>query len=169
MFGCWEKFVWWVGGGWHSRIESLQVLLTLDFRLGLGLWQYYFIICTHHPVCWSLCAATENPNKLFSSPSYTTALLLSRLNPVTKLQVRWSRVRKVLMIVMIYHWVTVNLINTMQLIFTSLTSQSWTELSCCCRSTLLPEKADWSKLTHTWCTGGISLFLPSLSTQFQVF
>ena len=30
---------WW----WHSRIESLQVLLTLDFRLGLGLglWQYF--------------------------------------------------------------------------------------------------------------------------------
>ena len=27
MSGCWEKFVW------HSRIESLQVLSTLDFRL----------------------------------------------------------------------------------------------------------------------------------------
>ena len=27
--------------GWHSRIESLQVLSTLDFGLGLGLWQYY--------------------------------------------------------------------------------------------------------------------------------
>ena len=26
-------------GGWHSRIESLQVLSTLDFWLGLGLWQ----------------------------------------------------------------------------------------------------------------------------------
>ena len=45
MSGCWEKFVWWVvggggmGGWWHSRIESLQVLLTFDFWLGLGLWQ----------------------------------------------------------------------------------------------------------------------------------
>ena len=30
------------GGGWHSRTESLQVLLTFDFWLGLGrgLWQY---------------------------------------------------------------------------------------------------------------------------------
>ena len=45
MSGCWEKFVWWccdvVGGCYNSRIESLQVLLTFDFglRLGLGLRQ----------------------------------------------------------------------------------------------------------------------------------
>ena len=45
MSGCWEKFVWWccdvVGGCYNSRIDSLQVLLTFDFglRLGLGLRQ----------------------------------------------------------------------------------------------------------------------------------
>ena len=40
--GCWEKFVWW--WWWHSRIKSLQVLLSFEFWLwtldfGLGLWQ----------------------------------------------------------------------------------------------------------------------------------
>ena len=42
MSGCWEKFVWcwwwWWVGGWHSRIESLQVHLTLDFWLWTWTW-----------------------------------------------------------------------------------------------------------------------------------
>ena len=33
MSGCWEKFLWVGGGGWHSRIESFQVLSTLDLDL----------------------------------------------------------------------------------------------------------------------------------------
>ena len=45
MFGCWEKFVWW---WWQSKIESLQVLWTLDFGLGLGLglglWQKLYLL-----------------------------------------------------------------------------------------------------------------------------
>ena len=53
-------------------------------------------IFTHHPVCWSLWAATENPNKLFWSPWYTTALRVSRLKLVTKLQ--WSKMRRLLMV-----------------------------------------------------------------------
>ena len=45
MSGCWKKFLW-VGGWWYnSRIESLQVLSTLDFGLGLwlGLWQNFIV------------------------------------------------------------------------------------------------------------------------------
>ena len=44
MSGCWEKFLWVGAGGdmvwrrqrcgwWHSRLESLQVLLTFDLDL----------------------------------------------------------------------------------------------------------------------------------------
>jgi len=32
-YGVAQAEIWW----WHSRIESLQVLSTLDFGLGLGL------------------------------------------------------------------------------------------------------------------------------------
>ena len=47
--------------------------------------------CTHQPVCWSLCAATEKPKRLPWSPWYTTGLSTSRLKQWTmvRLQANW--------------------------------------------------------------------------------
>ena len=39
--GCWEKFVWW---WYNSRIESLQVLSTLDFGLWTRTWTWIVTI-----------------------------------------------------------------------------------------------------------------------------
>jgi len=50
MSGCWEKFVWaqaeiWWVGGMAEYVESLQVLSTLDFGLGLWQLQYHYEPC----------------------------------------------------------------------------------------------------------------------------
>ena len=71
------------GGGWHSRIESLQVLLTFVF--GLGLWQYFHVRChkLSNKNCWSsemwsLCWGQWDDMMMGTKPKISLVTIISQ-------------------------------------------------------------------------------------------